>query len=196
MNLDEIRNILTNFVQRDWAGGQWTAELNHAQLKYLDFAIKSEKEMHQLKVKKGEGSPPLYVIDGYADIPTDYFFFLSMNAPSGSDYTPIRKCDDETFNYLRNSSVEYPDSQYPICRFLDTQIQFLPTSILYVNFVYYKVPPTPVYGYTLTDGYLKYDTSTSTELDWHEDDQIAIIQIMLQDLGFITTREQLEAQKK
>ena len=191
MDLNQIRNIITNFIQRDWVPEQLTSELNYAQLRYFPIAVKMEKDLHQFKVKKGEGTPPLYVTGGVATIPSDYQEFISMNVPSGGSNYRVRKCDSELFDYLRESPIEFPTSAYPICRFTGTQIQFLPADILYVNFVYYKKPPIPVYGYTTSHGFLEYNASTSTQLDWDEQDQIAIIQIMLQDLGVIATAEQI-----
>jgi hypothetical protein len=196
MDLNQIRNILVNFTQNEWTPVQLESELHNAQLKFMDLSIKQERDLFQFKVKKGEGSPPLYVTDGIATIPTDFYYFLSMNVPNLGTYSPVRKCDDELFNYLRNSSIEYPTEEYPICRFIETEIQFLPTSVLYVNFTYYSNPPSPVYGYTLLNGYLEYDSTASVQLDWDETDQAKIIQIVLQDLGVVGTLEQIKTGKK
>ena len=192
MNLGQIRNILTNFIERDWSPAQMEAELDFAQLRYFDIARKMDKDLYQFEVKLGEEEPPLYVTNGLATIPTDYHEFISMTAPLGGEFPPIRKCDSYLFDYLRQSPIEFPTADYPICRFFGTQIQFLPTTIIYVNFMYYKTPQTPVFGYTTTYGAIEYNSATSTELDWHEDDQIAIMQIVLQDLGVIVSTEQIK----
>ncbi len=196
MELDQIRDILVNFIQLDWSPVRLEAELHNGQLKYLDVCIKEERDLFQFKVKKGEGSPPLYVTNGFATTPSDFYYFLSMNAPKGGEYPRVRKCNDELFEYLRRSKIEYPTEDYPICRFVGTEIQFLPITVLYVNFVYYKNPPSPVFGYTTTDGYLEYDASTSVQLDWDETDQIKIIQLVLQDLGVMATLDQIKKAKK
>jgi hypothetical protein len=196
MDLNQIRNILVNFVQKEWTSVQLESGLHNAQMKFMELAIKQERDLYQFKVKMGEGSPPLYVTSGFADIPSDFYYFLSMNVPSGGTYPRVRKCNDELFEYLRESTVENPTGDYPICRFVGTQIQFLPSTLLYVNFVYYKNPPSPVFGYTLTNGYLEYDEATSTQLDWAETDQMMIIQLVLQDLGVQATLEQIKTAKK
>jgi len=196
MNLGQIQHIITNFIQREWTPKRLQAELNFAQLRYFDVSVRQGRDLYQFKVKKGEGTPPLYVVNGFAAIPSDYYHFLSMNVPSGGTYRRVRKCDDELFEYLRESPIEYPTEAYPICRFTESNIQFLPATTLYVNFTYYKIPPAPVYGFVVTNGFIEYNAATSVELDWDESDQVKIIQLVLQDLGVMVSVEQIEAQKK
>jgi len=195
MNLDRIRDIIVNFVQRDWESEQFTSELHFAQMKYFDIMLSAGKDLQQFIVKMGEGNPPMMVSSGWANLPTDYFRFISATVQTGSNYVRVRPCDVEQFDYLRQSPIEYPTSDYPILRIIDDRVQFLPADVLYVNFIYYRVPTAPVWGDTISGGVSVYDAATSTELDWDEDDQIGIIQILLQDLGVIVSQDQIRQQQ-
>ena len=194
MTLEQIRNIIVNFVQLDWSPSQFESALHYAQIKYLDAAIEAEKDLRQFVVKMGEGNVPLMVSGGQASLPDDYFRLLSATCQVGSEYYRIRPCDSFTFDYLRQSPIEYPTNEYPILRIIGDVVQFLPETLLYVNFIYYRVPTPPVWGYTMSEGVMQYDASSSTELDWDEDDQIGIIQVLLQDLGVIVSQEQIRQQ--
>jgi hypothetical protein len=157
-------------------------------------AIEAEKDLHQFIVKMGEGSMPLIVSNGQVSLPDDYFRLLSATAQVGSEYYRIRPCDSFTFDYLRQSPIEYPTTEYPILRIIGDVVQFLPITVLYVNFIYYRVPTAPVWGYTVSEGVMQYDATSSTELEWDEDDQVGIIQVLLQDLGVIVSQEQIRQQ--
>jgi len=191
MTLEQIRNIVVNFVQKDWTPEQFASELHYAQLRYFNIVLGMDKNCQQFVVKMGEGDPPLMVSGGWATLPSDFFRFISATIQTGSDYVRVRPCDVEQFDYLRQSPIEYPTSDYPILRIIDDRVQFLPADVLYVNFIYYRVPYAPVWGYTISGGVMVYDSTTSTELDWDEDDQIGIIQVLLQDLGVIVSQDQI-----
>jgi len=196
MKLDKIRDILINFIQKDWKKAEFETGLHFAQMKYFMSALDKGDDLYQFKVMKGETSPPLYVVNGRADIPADFFRSVdkesSMTVPIGGKKYPVRGCNDGMWDYLVNSPIEFPTIEYPICNFQETFVRFEPKTIQYVNWTYYASPAEPVFGVKYNRGFTEYDPTTSTELNWSEDQIVYIIQIMLQDLGVMATVEQIK----
>ena len=57
-----------------------------------------------------------------------------------------------------------------------------------VDFTYIKFPTKPVFAYTITNGYVEYDSVNSVELEWDEVNQLDILYILLSDLGVVATK--------
>jgi hypothetical protein len=197
MELNKIRDILIFFAEKDLKKEEFETGLHFAQMKYFMAAFNRGDDLYKFKVRKGDTTPPLYVSNGVADIPSDFFHNTdpesSMAAPIGDKKYPVRVCNDAMFDYLVNSPIEYPTIEYPICVFRDATINVAPKTIQYINWTYYTSPVAPVFGVKYDRGFTEYVSSTSTQLNWLDDDIIFIIQIFLQDMGIIKSPEEIKA---
>jgi hypothetical protein len=197
MELNKIRDILINFTQRDLKKEEFESGLHFSQMKYFMSKFNRGDDLYRFKVRKGDTNPPLYVTNGIADIPSDFFHNTdpesSMAIPIDGGKNPVRICSDAMFDYLVNSPIEFPTHKFPICVFRDDKIYFEPKSVQYVNWTYYTSPIIPVFGVDYSRGFTEYVSATSTQLNWLDDDIIFIIQIYLQDLGIIKTPEEIKA---
>jgi hypothetical protein len=138
---------------------------------------------------------PLMIDDnGYANVPSDYKHYSAIvykkitNVDGSVPKISFRKVipvTDQEFDGYQNSRVKQATSRYPICNFQNGYIRFLPKNLQYVDFVYLKIPATPYYAYTVdntTDEYI-YDEANSIQLEWREDEQLDIANILLQYVG-------------
>jgi hypothetical protein len=174
------------------------------------------------KIHMGDqNTPPLSVnSNGYADIPSDFFYpsALSHKYFPNTDCTgsyilrPIDVLTDSQWDHIAGSAIRMPTLMYPACNFQNGVIRFLPKDIQRVDFVYLKLPETPVYDYYINaDGEHIYMipgeshvlltgeqgsagqtsgtvTSLSVELEWHDINKLDIVSLILSNLG-INQRE-------
>ena len=78
----------------------------------------------------------------------------------------IRPVDDSELSNLLSSSIVNPTLGFPVLTFYQEGIQYHPTNINTVDFVYLRKPIKPEWGYTLVDGRPVYDIATSIDLEW------------------------------
>lgn len=122
-------------------------------------------DLKQCKVNMGgygtNDPSPLNVVEGIAQIPSDYVHFVRMNyvqvssnkckAPEGKVNRKIEILTDAQWadrvgNYVKNKKVD----QYPYCNFQREYIEFRPFwKQQFVNFVYLRMPKTPFLDYVI-----------------------------------------------
>jgi hypothetical protein len=104
-------------------------------------------------VSMDDNSAPLMIgANGLANKPEDYYHKDSMNYKIDYDggvteFRPVEVLTSALFNYRKGSKLREPNNRYPICRFLDTVIEFLPKDLQYVDFTYLRSPESPIYDY-------------------------------------------------
>lgn len=175
------------------------------------------------KVHMGAPNVQPLVVDanGYATIPDDFFYpksfsyrYFPNNDCEGSfDPKKVDVLTDQQWDYVTGSAIRRPTLQYPACNFQAGVIRFSPKNIGMVDFVYLRMPVTPVYDYYInaigehiylepgTTYLLDTDeegsqgqtagtvvTSLSAEAEWDDINKLDIISFVLADLG-INIRE-------
>jgi len=195
---------------------QWGAMLDFAQLKHYkrklglpeeyvpgrpkpsqSYAINQriDDDLAPFSVHMGRtGELPFPISQqGESTLPPDFFF------PTGMLYNMIKPSGEvaprEVYLLTDEEWVEYVTSQiieqtfdYPIANIKSGYIRFLPKNLGHIEFTYLRRPVKPVFGYTTADGYIAYNSATSTELEWDELNQVDILYILLSDMGIVIER--------
>lgn len=147
------------------------------------------------------------------DIPTDYahsgYLYYKKD---GTDPKPVNIVDDDTFMMMQDSVLDEPTESYPIARFTNGYIEYLPTTLDQNNFTfsYLAYPSSPYYDYYIdTNGVLQYlgagtthnfvsgefrsdgsevsasgsYSSLTVELDFNEEDKLKVAYRILRAVG-------------
>lgn len=156
----------------------------------VEVTERNMQDLRPFKVMKGDKykAPLIVDSDGYCDVPSDFYYPSSMSykyfySQTSHRLVKVRIVRDSTWDRLLASEIKRPTLKKPIANFQSDYIRFYPTDVKFINFNYWKLPTTPVYGYSTTGGYYSYDSTTSTQLQWDDINIIDIIYIMLADLG-------------
>lgn len=121
-------------------------------------------DMRLIKVRMdGSDGPPLMIDqNGVASVPEDYIhrtairyqYILPGRDPEMTEVDVVT--DGEWASRLGNS-ITRPTKQNPCCTFYGKKIQFEPRDLVAVEFVYLRLPVTPVYDYYFkADGQITY----------------------------------------
>jgi len=158
-------------------------------------------ELKMLKVDMGTLTPPLVFVNGFAQNPPDFFYPLSMlnKQVTGAKvkYGRIDMVSELEYQERMSSSITKPTLRDAIARFNAGNIQILPSNIQYVQFSYYRIPKTPVYAVTYTNGFPEYDPTNTVEFEYDNVTVIDTIPMILQELGFsIPSQEVLAYSQK
>jgi hypothetical protein len=147
--------------------------------------------------------------------PTDYALHDELTYKQDGDSTKVRPFDftvGSQWGARRGSSVSAPSERFPIGRYRGGYIEFLPTTLTqnYLEYSYIRYPIEPVYdGYydangnfiymppgtpdhTLLAGEVGLDgtasgaySTSSVELEWHDDDKLIIADMIIRSLGIV-----------
>lgn len=170
------------------------------------------------KVHLGSPNIPYLPVDtnGYAALPQSFFYPSSLEYR----YFPNNDCEGEYIKRkidvltdgqwpdVEGSAIRKPTLMYPACNFQAGAIRFLPRNIQRVEFVYLRLPVTPVYDYYINteneyvylepgvshvltigeEGSLGQQSgitvqSLSVELEWNETNKLDILNLMLSHFG-------------
>lgn len=80
----------------------------------------------------------------------------------------VEKIDDDKWSERVSNSIKTPSKDYPVCNFLKDRIRIEPRDLGKVEFSYLRVPPKPIWAYTVVGGVEKYDPTNSIDFDWGE----------------------------
>lgn len=190
-----------------------TNGLDHYEILYDQYERTQEITDSLRRFKVTKTGAQLSFTGNTIDIPSDYvhsgFLYYKKD---GTDIKPIYIVDDDKFMMMQSSLIEIPTSDYPIARFTNGYIEYLPTTLDQNNFTfsYLEYPTSPFYDYYLdTNGVLHYlgdgdthtfingetksdgteisqsvsYTSQTEELDFEEEDKLKIAYRILQAVG-------------
>ena len=138
----------------------------------------------------------LYVTNGLATLPSDYFGKESATVFYGGEEKSVEFLEDQEFDDRKRNYIEIPTPKFPIGNIQSNFIRFMPKSLQYVNFTYIKSPGTVHFGYTTARNFIEYDPTTSIELPWDDEQITNIIVMVLQDLGLQVTPQQVKNAKQ
>ena len=100
----------------------------------------------------------------------------------------IKVLPDEDFQWESQSVTRTPTNEHPICRFLASKIEVLPSTITAIEMTYLRYPLVPVWGYTTAAGVNIYSPATSVQIELPEICQTEFVMRTLSYLG-ISIRE-------
>jgi hypothetical protein len=135
--------------------------------------------------------PLLHFTNGRAPIPIDYEGNPQMLTPWG---TLVNIVDDAQYQDLIGHQIEYPDRDHVIVNFKSNFIRCEPKDIRYLNFTYVAKPTPVVFGYKTDRGFVEYDSASSTELLWNDQNIIQIIILVLQSFGVVASQQEVQSQ--
>lgn len=167
---NDIYNLINFVIRKDSKGQPLTREnftilldtngLDHFEILYNSYERTQEISDSLRRFKSTKTGGQLSFTDSKINIPTDYahsgFLYYKKN---GTDVKPVYIVDDDKFMMRQNSFIEEPTSDYPIARFVDGYIQYLPTTLDTNNFTfsYLRYPISPVYDYYIdANGVVQY----------------------------------------
>ena len=215
MNLSEIRIVVSTLLQNKKPEVTVTTEqfntlLDYSQLKHFknclglpeQYApgqwiaqrvpevtrVESESIRPFLVYMGKDEEAPLFITGGYAGIPDDYYYPLSMRYVRVGENgvqkeKKIEILTDKRWEEVLNSAVIYPSANRPYCNFKSYYIQFEPKSIQSARFSYIRKPKQPIFAVKETLNGYEYDAENSVQLEWSELDQIDIINILMGELS-------------
>jgi hypothetical protein len=132
----------------------------------------------------------------YLTLPTDYARFGELGykySGNPSNYKVVELLTDDEWHIRRGSIIKRPTRKYPIATIRGDKIYYAPDAnddedalqTSYLELIYLKRPTEPVYATTYnstTDDYT-YDSGSSTELEWNDEDKMKIVGIILTYAG-------------
>jgi hypothetical protein len=154
-------------------------------------------DLMPFKVEMGTTTTPL-VVDAYgiATLPDNCYypsaFGFRLYRNGSLDYREVDVVNDMEWGARLRNSITRPTQKYPVCNFLGNhKVRFSPINLKKVDFVYLKYPTPAVFGFTIVDGFIKYNVNTSTQLEWDDVNMIDIIMMFLERMGVIMNRADL-----
>ena len=194
MTINLVRQILARFTQLDENPEELDARINLAQNQRFAqcYEQKDFESLRPFKANAGEDNVPLYVINGRATLPGDYFAYESATIIKDGVSRQLEFVEDAEFDNRKQNYIEIPNWDYPLGNLHYSYMRVLPKDIQYILLNYFIAPPDVKFGYTKAHGYVEYDPLTSVDLMWNAENVTAIILLVLQGLGIKATAEQVK----
>jgi hypothetical protein len=85
---------------------------------------------------------------------------------------------EEKYDRLGNP-ITAPELEYPVTIYENNYLQFYPIALLNVNIAYLRLPVTPVYTVTQSNGIDVYDPINSVQLEWGEQFHNDIVRMII-----------------
>lgn len=117
---------------------------------------------------------------GLAPLPSDFVYYLEVYHETGGKYTQIEVIDDQFLASRLSDALKKPTFKNPICSMYGQWIMFYPATLGAVHFKYFRLPRTPVWGYTIVNDVPVYNAATSVQLEWPEEVGGQLIPFILQ----------------
>lgn len=119
---------------------------------------------------------------GEFDLPVDYVHVSSIAYIHGGKRSMVMIVNEDEYNNLVSSPVVPPTPKYPVAKFMNNKLYVWPQDTS-IEFVYLKMPATPVWGYTVVNDEPVYNPATSVQLEWKPIYHIDVARIILGYLG-------------
>ena len=186
MNLGELYKFILFVANKAQVGGNLTPEEYNMSLQSTNLRLFKDKTGNDNDYKVGQpftpktpeitqkitddllpfkvwlgksGVPPLYIdSDGYAPIPTGFYYPLSLlynkavnnNCDVVISPKVIEVLTDNQWDNVIGSYIRKPSYDYPVCNFQNGYIRFAPKDIQIAEFHYLRYPVTPVFDYYIS----------------------------------------------
>ena len=161
-------------------------------LEYVDITLKNTDDLRKFRVSLlntpvTAGVLPYPSNYAHRDV-VSYNFVKNIN---GSNVTLPREVEILRESQMAERLGNYtkrPTTQNPCGVIRLGGIYVYPTTITAVDFYYFRFPNDPEFSYTEADGYITYNTATSTEFEWGKDEHYTLTKMILSLVG-INLRE-------
>jgi len=199
--IDLIYKLVLYYIRKNKFGGSPSdIEFNNLceveQLNIIKRSVKNKgNEIYSIindEISHIKEKTIINVSGGDFDKPTDLLYLLgleSLNIIDGITTTyDIDVISTNEFNYRKQSSIVNADISFPIANSFASSWAVLPDTISQVNCTYLKIPPKPVWEYTIINSRKVYDAGSSTDFTLPESMITEIAMGILQQMG-INVRE-------
>lgn len=206
MTLNELYNLTNYIIRNEIRGNPCTPEqfellINARQIDYFQKLYENYERTQEFtdslrtfKTIVDLTDLGSVVNDEYITLPADYFHFSTMSYIDSTTgvYYPFDMVTKDQAIMRKISTLTAPSVSYPICYEFDGSLYLEPYDDDYdLQMTYLRYPDDVVfsYGINANDEFVYYDESSSvsvttgTELEWNEDDQFKILDMVLRDLG-------------
>ena len=206
MTLNELYNLTNYIIRNEIRGNPCTPEqfellINARQIDYFQKLYENYERTQEFtdslrtfKTIVDLTDLGSVVNDEYITLPADYFHFSTMSYIDSTTgvYYPFDMVTKDQAIMRKISTLTAPSVSYPICYEFDGSLYLEPYDDDYdLQMTYLRYPDDVVFSYGINadDEFVYYDESSSvsvttgTELEWNEDDQFKILDMVLRDLG-------------
>ncbi|MFA6060961.1 MAG: hypothetical protein WC756_22370 [Taibaiella sp.] len=140
---------------------------------------------------------------GVYTLPNDYLHLLSMvinytdsNAPSGVNYETVDIISEDKWANRKKSQLIPASSVRPLGRLKNTTtpakaIEMFPAQGYAGTFYYMKRPVKPVFAYTLVGRVITYNSGTSAQMEWDDEEINNVVFKAMQLLGINLQNEEV-----
>lgn len=129
----------------------------------------------------------LTVTNGKAPIPDDVIHVIAMTnnyvVGSTAKQSDIRRVEYDRWNNWVSDVIDTPNQEFPIYKENNAEFEFYPISLGTVKIDYLRTPTTPIWSYTVSGGRPVYDSGTSVNFEWSEDERSSLIMRILSLCG-------------
>jgi hypothetical protein len=198
MNINEIYKLVSYMVDKYQgaylAPDDFNMAINAAQRQYLNFLTGETAEFNQGSRRPSGGfsndvttggslsnflkEGTLTITTQLAAQPTDFYKISAMRT-TDDDYAIKRVGADKIYAYV-NNPIDTPTLTEPIYTEIGSNFKFWPSTLATAKIVYFKKPADAKWAYT---GDLVYDSGTSVQLEWPENDHMDIVYRTLGIIG-------------
>jgi len=199
MTPDEIGYIISQYTNVLDQPEEFNTRMNWGQNQLFNECIRKKdfESLEPFKYVRGEnGTKPLTFVNGNCLLPSDYVYARGMYYLLDGDPIRVNMLSVSEYENFMVSALEYPTKEYPIANIISDRIRLLPKDIRFVVFTYIKKPTEIFYSIDTSLGYAQYDPDNSVGFLWDEHNQVTIIMLVLESLGIVATREEINAKKK
>jgi hypothetical protein len=164
-------------------------------LEYADITLKNTDDLKAFKVRV----PNRSVANGVMLFPADYAhretlvynYSKTINNVATPLPRPVEILREAEFAAREGNYTKRPTIQNPICVLRNDGIHIRPITITAVDFNYYRFPVDPVFDYSLGDGTVTYNASTSVEPEFTKDEMFTFTKMVLSLVGINLREEQV-----
>lgn len=154
---------------------------------FADITIKNTDDLKAFKVFM----PNTPVNTGILPFPSNYAhrdtvtynFSKTINGAPTVLPKPVEILREAEFASRNGNYTKRPTTANPIGVVRSSGIHIRPLEITSADFSYFRFPITPVFNYTLGDGYITYSPATSTEFEFPIDEHYTLVKMMLSIIG-------------
>lgn len=124
---------------------------------------------------------------------TDYLYVEQINGQNSATVQPMEFVTLGERAIRLNNYITFPTLEYPIATYLNNQILVDPSDITGITLSYVRYPVTPVWGYTVVNDEPVYNSATSVQLEFPNNDWENIANIVLKYYGIFLRDGELVA---
>jgi hypothetical protein len=213
MTLYEMYTLIELILNKDFAGNIWSPDRFKQLIKVVNIDKYKKKFGLPEEYQPGRPIPREYVeitLKNADDMKAFKKFVSNTACPAGllpypSDYAhrdQITYNRDTTINGVvvsvpkqveilretewtarRSNYTKAPSTKHPIAVMRSTGIQIEPITITSVDFAYWRWPVEPVFEYNQFLGYITYNTASSVEFEWPQDEHTSLVRMILEYMG-------------